>query len=385
MLIALGTVLALSCAEFAYRTVAPAEASGLLPYKVPARELRRIGRGRTYIQFDSSLGWTLMPSVVRPMDGTVYQSNLAGMRADREYAVDPSPGVRRLAAFGDSFTHCDEVEYSDCWTRLLEADWPDTEVLNYGVPGYGPDQAWLRYQREGNAFRPCAVLIGYMPENINRVVNRFRPFYQPETAIFLSKPRYLLDGDGLALLPNPARGPEDLRDMEWVERELGPHDPWYSAGLFATSPLDDLISVRLTKTALFKYLSPAPAYAARDEQHLKEAYDLRGEAFEVTARVLTDFASSVRRTGATPVVVLFGRSEEIAAKRRNDDRVYEPLLDRLRHEGIATVDLTESLGRAARRTSLDRLVNGHYTRQGNEIAASALAAALPSLVRPTCG
>ena len=48
-----------------------------------------------------------------------------------------------MAAFGESFTYCEEVDVSDCWVAQLEHAWAGSEVLNFGVPGYGPDQAWL--------------------------------------------------------------------------------------------------------------------------------------------------------------------------------------------------------------------------------------------------
>jgi hypothetical protein len=104
---------------------------------------------------------------------------------------------------------------------------PGLEVLNFGVSGYSPDQAWLRYQRDGRAYQPCAVLIGYMIENVNRVVNRFRPFYQPDTGIVLGKPRFQVQSGQLTLLPIPAQQVTDYADPAWVERSLGPNDFWY--------------------------------------------------------------------------------------------------------------------------------------------------------------
>jgi len=74
------------------------------------------------------------------------------------------------------------VAYADCWTSGLEHAWPGSEVLNFGAPDYGHDQAWLRYERDGRAYRPCVVLMGYMVDSISRVVSRFRPFQSPVVA-----------------------------------------------------------------------------------------------------------------------------------------------------------------------------------------------------------
>ena len=384
-LVVLGIVLAIGCLDLYFRFATPAQAKNLLPLPYQQVELGRIARGETYIAFDQQLGWALAPGVTRTLAQTTYTSNAAGLRAGREYEPLPPPGVRRIVAFGDSFTHCDEVSYPDCWTKLLEDALPNTEVLNYGVPAYGPDQAWLRYQQRGTEYRPCSVLIGFMPENIHRVVNRFRPFYQPETAIVLSKPRFVLDGDGLALLPNPARHASDLSDVAWVERELGRDDHWYYPGMFASSPLDVLAMGRLVRTTRFRnHVAEAP-YAANDEKGLEWAYESQGEAFEITSRVLIEFARQVRRDGMTPVVLVFGRENDVIAKRQGKDRVYEPLLERLQEADVATIDLTDALGREARRRSVESMIDKHYTGVGNRIVAATLAEKLPQLTRPTCG
>src|SRR5215210_5385973 len=201
-----GLMLAAMLAEGWLRVAPPIPPQYLLPLPYHHEDLRRILDAETYIRFDPTLGWIPAPDEIhRGGEGgaIVYRTNRASLRAEREYAERPAPGVRRIAAFGDSFTYCEEADLADCWTAQLEAARAGTEVLNFGVPGYGSDQAWLRYQRDGATYHPCAVLIGHMVENINRVVNRFRPFYEPAGGLILSKPRFLLEGQGLSLLANP--------------------------------------------------------------------------------------------------------------------------------------------------------------------------------------
>ena len=61
----------------------------------------------------------------------------------------PPPGSLRIAAFGDSFTHGDEVPNEDTWQEILMRAHPDVEAMNFGVGAYGLDQAFLHYQRDG--------------------------------------------------------------------------------------------------------------------------------------------------------------------------------------------------------------------------------------------
>jgi hypothetical protein len=268
--------------------------------------------GGTYVRFDHDLGWVTADDAEGQDGSVVYRTNEGGQRAEQNYALDPPAGVRRLAAFGDSFTHCDEVAYSDCWTAQLEKDWSGIEVMNFGVPGYGIDQAWLRYQRDGQPYQPCAVLIGYFVEDIDRVVNRFRPFIDPADSVVMSKPRFLLDGDGLRLLPNPTNDPMELDDPKEVERLLADHDTWYFPGTFVEGPFDEVGLVRIARSAAYR--QSRAALARTDAGY--PFYDQQGEAFQVTGRVLIQFAEQVRSDAATPAVIVFTGRRDLLANER---------------------------------------------------------------------
>ena len=143
-----------------FRDMQPIPEAQLLPFPFHHVEIARIASRDSYIGFDPELGWSQTPGARAIDDGIVFEANEAGFRAERDYPREPPPGVSRLAAFGDSFTHCDEVGLQDCWTTRLAGAWEGAEVLNFGIPGSAPDQGWLRYQRDGKPYRPCAVLIG---------------------------------------------------------------------------------------------------------------------------------------------------------------------------------------------------------------------------------
>ncbi|MCC6179427.1 MAG: hypothetical protein IT305_29310 [Chloroflexi bacterium] len=383
-LVALGLLLGLLTGEVALRFATPVRADQLLPLPYHYEELARLEAGDTYIAFDRDLGWTVAPDTSRRADDVTYRSNAAGIRSDHEYTLTPSAKGVRLTAFGDSFTHCDEVANDECWSARLEEMMPGVEALNFGVPAYGPDQAFLRYQRDGRQYGGCAVLIGFMVENVNRVVNRFRPFYQPDTGVALGKPRYVLDGDGLRLLPNAARSVEDLDDPAWVEQMYGPHDFWYYPGLFAGSVFDASRFVRLART--IGYQRRFEPLRDDNDEASEIAWNYRdgAEGIEVASRVLIQFARQVEADGATPVVLIFGRKSDVIAMRHHEDRVYEPLLRRLDAAHVTTLDLTEPLYRESRKTGVERLMDKHYSARGNEVIADVLSRKLPKLTTQTC-
>ena len=373
-------LVALLVAEVAVRLWPPIPEERLLPFPYNARRVERIAADDTYLRFDRDLGWGLAPNHTRRDAGLVYRINSQAMRADREYPVQPPPERQRIAAFGDSFTHCSDVTQQDCWVPRLEAAWPGSEVLNFGVTAYGPDQAWLRYQRDGRPFQPCGVLIGYFVEDIDRVVNRFRPFIHPDDSVVLSKPRFLLDGDELTLLPNPTSDPRQLGDPEYVERTLGPHDSWYFPGTFVPGPFDQFGIARLARTAAYQQSRTA---LVRSEERYP-FYEEQGEAYQIAGRILIQFAEQVRSDGAAPVAIVMPGETDLRAA-AGGQPAYWPLVTWLGRAGVPVVDLTGVLTEAAEEHGVDRLfVERHYSALGNAIVAQHLAQTVPDLVAHSC-
>ena len=165
------------------------------PWRKPMEEIVAAD-GTWYQRIDPELGWITIPGAFTD-DAAITAS---GIRATHDYADAPPTGVLRIAAFGDSFVHGDEVATDETWEAALERALPGAEVLNYGVGGYGLDQALLRYVRDGAAKSPHVVLLGVITDDVLRGVNVFRPFFAPDTGHVLTKPRFLLDGAGTLAL-----------------------------------------------------------------------------------------------------------------------------------------------------------------------------------------
>ena len=163
-----------------------------------------------YGQYDAELGWSLRPNTTSA--NGLYQTNGQGLRADQDYQLQADSGVYRIAVFGDSYTHGNEVRNDQTWPaafeRHLKAQDLNVEVMNFGVMSYGMDQALLRYRRDGAPFHPDLVLFGLQTENTFRNLNVFRPSYVLNAGIVLAKPRFVLEGDRLTQapieLPEPA-------------------------------------------------------------------------------------------------------------------------------------------------------------------------------------
>ncbi len=331
---------------------------------------------KTMTVFDRTLGWGLRPD----FGSGGQKTNSAGIVALREYAEHPPPGVVRIAAFGESFTQC-VVRNEATWERVLEESGPGIEVLNFGVSAYGPDQAYLRYLRDGRRYRPEIVLIGFMTENIWRLVNVFRPYADPANSP-LAKPRFLIGGEGLRLVENPLRDADDLKGLRTLNSDqamrdrLGEHDRFYRRSYYSAPPAIVRFSplARLAWDA-FRVLS----WKAADARGLgvigpDGCYNSSSEAYRILEALLGQWAADLSRDGAIPVVLIFPQRSDIEKWRAGKPKQYQPLLGLLRGKGIKSIDLMDAFRSCALEGVFTR--DGHYNEAGNRLVASRVGGAL---------
>lgn len=323
--------------------------------------------------FDPELGWTNVAGARTGLSADrPFSYNSIGARSVREYDPAPAPGVVRLACFGESFTHGDEVGDPDCWPALLESGDPGIEALNFGVGGYGTDQALLRMERQGLHGARVAVL-GFMLENIGRNVNRYRPLWHPRTPTCIAKPRFIRTPAGLELVPIPYRSRaelisavlegrviEDLREHEHWSADSSPHWP------------------RLSTLARLGW--GWWAYRRREVPRLYA--DLQAEPAAMSMALLEAFVGRARELGAgASLVLLFPRREELEAA-PGAPVFWAPFAAELERRGVPLLDLTPALLSARERHGSAALLSGsHYSRLGNQAVAEALRAWLGALPR----
>jgi hypothetical protein len=345
----------------------------LLPYHLPVaavgKTLASARERQTYIVYDPDLGWSIRP------DGRgghgLYVADAAGLRvasAGSPVSPEPAPGALRVALFGDSFTHGDDVGYADTWGAVLErtarARGANLEVVNFGVGGYGMDQALLRFRKLGPAYHPELVVFGLQPENAGRNLNLVRPIYYPGTGLPFTKPRFLLEQGRLRLVNVPALPPEELpallSDFEgWAlfpdEFFYHPDDyrwrPWYRSRL-----LRFLISRARSRRAPADLLSPDTPSGA------------------LALALVEDFAREAAVLGARFVVLALPDRSFLEASGGRGPAGGVELLERVaaQHELVDTGQALRAGG------SLDAIFldTGHYTPLGHRLVGERLAAHL---------
>jgi hypothetical protein len=130
--------------------------------------------------FDAHLGWDNPKQFTR-----ATRSNCIGEAVEYAYedGARQTPGVSlnqaQVALFGESFTQGEEVDRESTIASVLTRR-HGLPTANYGVNAYDPLQAVEKFENvvsRSHSFKAAVLLI--MHENIWRVVNSFKPIYQP--------------------------------------------------------------------------------------------------------------------------------------------------------------------------------------------------------------
>ena len=315
--------------------------------------------------FDPELGWTWLPSTASA-DG-LARINALGARGPSEYGTTVAPGKRRILFFGDSFTFCDEVPDDAAFEWIIEKLDPRYEALNFGVSGYGTDQALLRYRKVGKGLGAEVVVIGYLLENVGRNVNRYRPLWYPSSGFSNTKPRFVLDPAGtLELLPQPYGTREELRESILdgsVIEDIAEHEYWLGRPRVPTGRLSAFARIGAG------YL----AYKARSPERLLS--DSEGEPFRVTVALLERFQREALEDGARwAPILLFATKEDLRDHASGRKPYWKEFVAELERRGLAVIDVIDPLAERARELAAEKsaaslFFGGHLSKVGNAVVA----------------
>lgn len=335
---ALAVVLAAGASELALRATRPAF-------------LDR-SRARHPHVYDERYGWALRRGAqYRGRGGEAITVNERGYRGALHAAL-PAPGRTRILMLGDSITFGTGVGDDETFSRLLDTR-PGLEVLNLGVDGYGTDQALIRLEREGLAYRPHVVVLNFCVRN---------DYFDNALPVALydgrsPKPYFTLDGGGLA------RHDSHLRLSGRQKAAV------------ALMERSHLVNALL-------HLGGAPPDAVahgRDEadwgERRQEVLGDFDRAAEVTRRLILAMAERSEKAGAAFVVVIHPDRRAWSG----DEQMVTPLTS----GGLGRTRLvTMSAHYRARRLSFEELTIdrlGHLSPKGHTVASEVIEAVIDSL------
>ena len=307
------------------------------------------------------LGW--------PSPQALQQEHDDMLRAAAGAGPGGPEGGFAISAYGDSFTAGFGVEPPQAWSNVV-GNLLGCRIANYGVPGYGSDQSYLRFH-ENTRDRARFVLFGQLSENIQRNVNQFRNFLIPSTQC-QTKPRFILDHQGrLQPVPLPDLTADNYADFIRNPNHYLQHDWFVPGGPSGAQKLHFPYTWCILKAHKFFYDRYVLGYKSYLQFYLPHH---PSGAFPLNVAIIRQFVSEAETRGQHPVVLIFPTDEDFRVY--NGKFVYDPLVQILKKEHIEYVDLgSELLQRLGEKNYMELFLGGkyhHFNEAGNKLVAQIL-------------
>ncbi len=341
------------------------------PYRMPEHALKKkinayLASNTSFIQYDPVLGWAPRPDA-RSEDGKYFYNSDAIRSASGSPSVSklPPQGVLRIAIFGDSFTHGDDVPFSETWGSQLEEKLKKkgvvAEVLNFGVSGYGMDQALLRWRKEGRFYSPHIVIFGLTMENIHRNTNLIRAFYFQNTGIPFSKPRFILEGDHLQLVNSPTPLPQELASIIKNVSLWGnlKYENWYD--------LRDYRETLFSQSKLMAFL-----YSALNAIQSQSSRSSDKNAESLSLKIIKEFRLEVEYIRAKFYAVYLPSKIELHGLSNHEGKPAVPFLDHVR-DFVPLIDCKKGVLSRGNKIATHGFLQIHYSPLGNQSVAESVA------------
>ena len=332
--------------------------------KVHYQKLIKKQRGDlSYQIYDPLLGWTIGPSRLSA-DG-LYWSSPEGIRApDGSTSFAGNTEGVDIALLGDSFAFGEEVPYEESYGYHLEQMLGSPfRVLNFGVPGYGLAQMFLRHERDVRPWKPKVSIFGFISGDLRRTLWVYPFLGNFRWGNPYSNPRFILTNGELTTINTPLLtsdaifSRESISELPFLEYQKEYHPGEWERHWYHASYL-----VRL----LLSWYSSWPD----DRDEISEEAVL-----SINAALLKAFVASATQDELIPLVVYLPVEGELKRPSRlpSAKRVLE-------EAGIAYVDPTPCLLEV---NPSDRFTrhNGHYASQGNAAIAKCLLPVIHQVVK----
>jgi hypothetical protein len=282
---------------------------------------------------------------------------------------NPSEQPALISLYGDSFTWSDEVSAENAWSNTL-SERLGRRVANYGVKGYGSDQALLRY-RDNRKDEAEVVFLNHFSENILRNVNQYRALLYPSIGGLGWKPRFILGANGgLQLIPLPTFAQEEYADVVENPGDYLAHEafaPGGSSGVRELSfPYTLSLLASLSHFQIRARLAGAPFYS--------EFYDPEhpSQAVPVTVAIFREFEAEARRRGQVPVSTVIPSGMSLVSYRDTGSWSYQPLLDQLKARNIDVLDFGPEIIERVGPQGIEALfgdIGRHFNESGYRLLA----------------
>ena len=281
--------------------------------------------------YDSELDWIPRPNCTTWQ----YNTNSDGIRGTEEYSLIKNE--TRIVFIGDSFTWGEDVSDNNTFSSQLDQiSGNEFEVINLGVHGYGPAQFLIHYNRTGIKYDPDVLVFALYIPDIHRATKNFKDYF---------KPRFIYSEGDLILKNIPIPTVEEAYDISLDIRN--------KKRLYSLAMLQRMFMNIYDKSANYN------EEVFITEQIIKQTQELAGDE--------TDF-----------VVLLIPTEEMVLEENKDYYGVLPDLIYFFEEENIQYIDLLPTL-RSHYLQKNSNLFNGHFTVEGNKVAAQGIYSSLKDM------
>ena len=324
---------------------------------------------RTYEQYlqrrDPVLGWPFPVQYGADLDVNGAQRNHRFPNGPREGSC--------VSLYGDSFTQGgDTSSLERNWGNLL-SDRLGCYVANFGMGGYGTDQAYLRFAENRGDTSPIAIF-GLHTEDVLRNLTRVRDLqaYRRDYAL---KPRFVLNDRGeLEFVPMP-----DLTEEEYL-RVVGvsgdpltlEHENFQPGGPAGVVKLEFPYTASVLKSLARFYGFRSRLLRQPDwMEFLQRGHALHG--LEITVGITRKFVELAEQRGKGSLVVILPHSLDFKHFLNKGSWPYQTLIEDYAQKSIPFADFGPYLLSVAqeRGRKIEEYFGptGHYNDEGNALVA----------------
>lgn len=365
LLLIIGGVVEAFCAA-AYHLILIPHARYLI-WDPDMNEARKAWAESTKIEPDKELGWPA-PATAR---SAPYDEAGAKLNADFPVTSDAC-----ASAYGDSFVWGYDVPHNDGWIEQLSRRL-GCRVSNFGVSGYGVDQAYLRFRQKTEDKAPT-VMLGIYPQDVMRNVNQYRSFLGFPLHPHALKGRFILTQDKrLEWRAPPALDLERFLELNRSPEKIVPDDYILPGSLDGptikrVSYTWTLLSLAVSRRVLNRLSGRGSTSDFLDAKH-------PSGSFELTLAIVDAFDALAKQRGQRLLVVMLPGASSLRQKLASGAFDYEALQEQIASRGVAVFDLGRALlAERAGRPYCDfyteqAVCDGHYSVAGGVVISQIVA------------
>lgn len=308
----------------------------------------------SHSQYDTDLGWSHRPNLrIDDLYGgkTRFTINSQGLRAGEDFDRTIPPGKYRIVTLGDSFTMGYGVGDDATYPSQMQALCPALQTVNMGQGGYGVDQGYLWYKRDGVKLEANAVLFAIVAVDFYRMAS--------DNFIGYPKPVLRVRNNALAVENVPVPSAWNIRTP--VRRTL--------------AFFESLAFVKIGRWLIGRAGTPAK----------EEWYGPVSDDVFAAARLAFDDLAALLKSRGQHLIVAYLPMDVLLAREPTPEAVW--LEEYARRSGVPFINLVADFNRFTplQRAQLFR-PDHHYTVQGNHMVADALLRELAELIAdfPDC-